>query len=198
MNKKEQTIDTYNKSAAKLAQKFDLQGVRTTDIEQVFKLLKKDNPKVLEIGCGNGRDAQEIIKRTTDYIGIDISEGLIRIAEQNLPKSNFQIADIETYEFPKNLDIIFAFASLIHISKESLKEIFNRAITSLTPGGIFFISLKYGPYEEVTKEDEYGIRTHYLYTPEEIVLLAPQFTVVTSHISDIRGQLFFETMLRKD
>lgn len=44
MDKKHQTIDTYNQSAALLAKKFDEQGVRVSDIEQMFALTQKDNP----------------------------------------------------------------------------------------------------------------------------------------------------------
>lgn len=57
MDKKNQTILTYNESATSLAKKFDELGARISDIEEAFALIQKDNPFVLEIGCGNGRDA---------------------------------------------------------------------------------------------------------------------------------------------
>ena len=44
-------------------QKFD-ELESYVDLEETFNLVGKKNPKVLEIGCGNGRDAREIIKRT--------------------------------------------------------------------------------------------------------------------------------------
>ena len=89
MNKKLQTIETYNKSAKQLADKFDSLGTYAVDIEEVFDLVKKANPKVLEIGCANGRDALEILKRTNDYIGIDIAEQLIDIARRKIPRAKF-------------------------------------------------------------------------------------------------------------
>lgn len=89
MDKKVQTIDTYNKSAQALARKFNDLGVRISDIEEVFNLLNKENSKVIEIGCGNGRDAEEIIKHTNDYLGLDISEELIKLAQEKVPQGNF-------------------------------------------------------------------------------------------------------------
>jgi hypothetical protein len=58
MDKKTQTIYTYNESAEALALKFDSLGARIDDIKETFLLTEKKNPKVIEIGCCNGRDAQ--------------------------------------------------------------------------------------------------------------------------------------------
>ena len=96
MNKKEQTTNTYNVSALALAKKFDELGVRASDIEETFALIDKKDAHVLEIGCGNGRDAEEITKHTNTYLGIDISEKLIELTQQKVPHAHFHIADIET------------------------------------------------------------------------------------------------------
>jgi trans-aconitate methyltransferase len=86
------------------------------------------------------QDAVEIFKYTDNYLGIDISKNLIELAQQKIPKGDFKIADIENYDFPKNIDVIFAFASLIHVPKDSLKEILGKAYSSLNDGGIIRLS----------------------------------------------------------
>lgn len=198
-NFKQQTIDTYNKSAELLAKKFDNLGARTSDIKEVFGLINKENPKVLEIGCGNGRDAQEILKYTSDYLGIDVSEEMIKIARQNAPKANFQVADVELFEFPNNLDIVLAFASLIHVNKESLKNIFEKIFQSLNHNGIVWLSLKYGEeYKEITKEDDFGIRTYYYYFDKDIIEIAGKFSIIKNEVRDIRGQNWLEIALQKE
>ena len=88
---------------------------RVSDIDETFNLFSKSNPSVLEIGCGNGRDAAEICKRTNKYLGLDIAEKFIEIARQKVPQGRFEIADVETYDFPQNLDIVFAFASPLRV-----------------------------------------------------------------------------------
>jgi len=199
MDKKAQTIDTYNTSAQSLAKKFDELGVRLNDIEEVFSLVEKSNPTVLEIGCGNGRDAEEIVRRTTNYLGIDISEQLIELARKKVPKGVFEVADIEHFIFPKNNDAIFAFASLIHVPMESLRQIMSNALSALNDKGIFRLSMKYSDeYKETTKEDEFGIRTYYLYSREDIEILADGFVIIKNEQSHLRGQEWLEVTLRKE
>ena len=70
---KHQTIDTYNKTARAHSQKFEDYGAREDDVERAFSYINRQNPKVVEIGCGDGRDAVEILKRTNDYVGVDLS-----------------------------------------------------------------------------------------------------------------------------
>ena len=102
MTKKEQTIDTYNNNAQGFANKFDGMGARIHDIEATLALVPKENPNVLEIGCGNGRDAVEICKQTKNYAGLDISRKLIGLARKKVSRGRFEVADIETYTFPKH------------------------------------------------------------------------------------------------
>ncbi|OHA59595.1 MAG: hypothetical protein A2589_01910 [Candidatus Vogelbacteria bacterium RIFOXYD1_FULL_46_19] len=78
------TIETYNRQAVAFAAKFDEQGPRQDDIEKIFKLCQKTNPYVLEIGCGNGRDAAQIILKTTNYLGIDVSGSLLNLAKEKV------------------------------------------------------------------------------------------------------------------
>ena len=198
MNRKQQIIDTYNKSVELFAKKFDNLGARASDVKEIFKIIDKDNPKVLEIGCGNGRDTQEILKHTSDYLGIDISKEMIKIARQNNPKANFRVADIESFEFSVNLDIVLAFASLIHTNKENFKIILEKIFKALNPSGIILLSLKYGEnYREITKEDDFGMRTYYYYSDKDIIEISNGFSVVKNEIRDIRDQKWLEIILQK-
>ncbi len=198
MDKKSQTIHTYNKSAIALAQKFDNLGVRISDILETFALINKQNPRVLEIGCGNGRDAKEIIKKTNDYLGVDVSEKLIDLARVKVPEARFEVADIISFKFPKNIDIVFAFASLIHVDKDELKVIFMKIFNSLNQSGVVRISLKYSDeYKEVTEESEFGIRTYYYYSQDDIKELVGDLTIIKSEILEKRETVWFEVTLQK-
>ena len=198
MNKKEQTINTYNENAKALADMYDNQRARIADIEATFSLVKKDNPKVLEIGCGNGRDAEEICKRTNAYLGIDISEKLVELAREKVSSATFEVMDVENFQFPKELDVIFASASLVHIQKNQLREVLQKALSSLNDGGVFLLSMKYcDTYKENTKEDEFGTRTYYLYSQEDIKELATGFTILKNELQYLRGQMWLEVLLQK-
>ncbi len=198
MDKKAQTIDTYNKIAHSMAQRFNELGARIPDIEKTFSCIARRNPKVLEIGCGNGRDAAEILKCTDDYVGIDISESMIRLAKERVPQGTFVVADIENCDFPQNIDIIFSFASLLHSPKEKVKIILNEAYEALNPGGVFFISLKYGEYGEEAKTDEFGTRTFYFYAPDLLKELAgDRYATVFLDEYEFGEQKWFRIILQK-
>ena len=198
MSLKSETVDTYNNSARSLAKKFDEIGPRKNDIDFVFSFCKKENPFVLEIGCGNGRDAAEICKHTNNYLGIDISEKLIEIASQNLPDKQFVTGDIETITIPLGVDIVFAFASLIHVQKDSIEEIMKKLSTTMEEGGLIFISCKYSHhYEQVTKEDEFGVRTYWHYSENDVLNFTNDFVVLDMKIQMIRNQKWIDVLYRK-
>lgn len=170
----EQNVRVYDHSAKELAEYFRGIGPRITDIERGLELAGKSvGAKVIELGCGDGRDAMEVIRRVAWYEGVDPSEGLLALARQSVPNTSFVLADALGYAYPQNLDIIFAFASLLHINRESLPEVFKKAQEALRAGGIFYISLKErSEYIEELKEDQYGRRMFYYYTPALIQELA--------------------------
>ncbi len=197
MNLKQQTIDTYNATAHAMARKFNNIGGRVDDIERGFSSLKNEHPFVLEIGCGNGRDAMEILKRTDQYLGMDISTSMIEIARAVAPRGTFVVADIDAYEFPSGIDLIFSFASLLHSDPTSIKHILERAAHALNPHGIFYISLKYGEGQH-TKTDEFGTRTYFYYTPNDIKEFAGNAYEVLSEITEeFQKQKWFTMVLRK-
>lgn len=171
---RQKTIDTYDKSAKELAEYFQGVGARNVDIEKALELIgNPTNPKVLEIGCGDGRDAKEILKHTSNYLGFDASSSFIELARTVAPSAQFEVADAISYSYPKDLDLVFAFASLLHLDKDEVKTVLHKVSGALRQGGIFYISLKYMPeYTEQIKKDQFGERLFYFYTPEIIKELA--------------------------
>lgn len=174
MDWQKQNNEVYNQSAERLATYFASIGARIEDIERGLELAgKTTGARVVEIGCGDGRDAAEIIKRVGWYEGIDPSEGLLEIARQKVGNGSFVLANALSYEYPKDLDIVFAFASLLHVNRDDIQEVFQKVSRSLHPDGILYLSLKErSDYTEEIKEDEYGKRMFYYYTPELIEQLA--------------------------
>jgi len=196
---KNKNIENYNKSVNFHAKKFNEIGAKTEEIKKTFSFITKINPKTIEIGCGNGRDAKEVIKLTNDYLGIDLSENMINLAKQNVSKTIFKLADLETFDFPNGLDIVFSFASLLHSDKESVHNTLIKITKSLNNKGVIFMSLKYGPYhKEILDKEGTGPRTYYFYTPEEIQKIAPpNLKIVYQEIQNFRNQKWFNIILQK-
>ncbi len=199
-----QTIECYDEHAEEFANYFrSISSARIEDIDIAFKLLgKKTNPAVVEIGCADGRDAEEIIKRTTRYTGFDVSKKLIELARKNVPKGRFVVEDMRTFKFTANLDIVFAFASLIHLNRQELAAVIKDIHSSLNSGGILFISMKKGNnYQSYVKQDKHGERLFYLYSPKDIQELTQGYfeeVFNTSGFITSGDTEWFEVALRKD
>lgn len=196
--KHQQTIKTYQDSAELFASKFDTIRPRINHIAETFFHIKRKNPFVVEIGCGSGKDAQEILKRTKNYLGIDVSPGLVASARSKSPQAAFQVADVTTFVFPHQVDIIFAFASLIHLDKQQLRSVFQKLFIALHPLGVARLSMKYNKhYREFTNHDAFGTRTYYYYSPADILALAEGFTVLKNELEHFRDQTWIELLLQK-
>lgn len=199
-NLRQETIDTYDNSAEALAIYFQGIGSRVEDIEKSLNYAgTTTNARVVEIGCGDGRDAKEIAPHCTFFTAFDISKGLIRIAKKNVPGVKFQVADAVTFDYPQDLDVVFAFASLLHLDRNELKTVFEKVAVSLRHHGIFYISLKHrDQYESGVKKDEYGKRLFYFYNQETIEDLAgSQFVTAESYVKHHGNTDWLEIALRK-
>lgn len=194
----QKTMETYNRAAEAYAKKFAGIGPRTDDLERAFASWGGENPRVLELGCGDGRDAEQICELTTQYIGIDNSIGMIEIAKKRLLKGEFTVADLVEYSPASQIDIIFAFASLLHVDREAFNKVLQKAREFLFNDGIFFISLKHGTYEGgKVVVDANGERTFFYYEEKDVRSMAKGYKVI--YVSKtMRGSTdWLDIMLKK-
>jgi SAM-dependent methyltransferase len=160
-----QTIALYDNQAAGLSEKYGSMPSRVSDIELMLELAgNPEHARVLEIGCAAGRDAAEIVKRVDWYLGIDTSAGFVEMARQHVPDGTFEVADAADFKYPNDLDAVFAAASLIHLNKDELKNLYKKLSVALRAGGVIYQSLKYSPeYRSEVFADEFGPRQYYFY-----------------------------------
>jgi len=86
----------------------------------------KDGDKVLDLGCGNGRLIETIKDQKTDYLGIDNSEELIKLARVNYPEYRFIVSDILNLDRAEEIkgrkfNYIFCLATLQHLPSRELR-----------------------------------------------------------------------------
>ena len=170
----------YNLAANSYRAKYDTIPARIEDVDVALSFVTKDNPKVVEIGCAYGREAQYILSKTNQYVGIDICDEFIKMAEEEIPDGTFIQADVTNYQFPQDIDAVLAFASLLHTSKEDLAKVLKRLAESLNEGGVIFLSLKRrDEYNSSVETDKYVSRQFYYYTRETILdIVLPEFKEV--------------------
>lgn len=114
------------------------------DLINDFSTLLKPNSKVLDLGCGSGRDTNELSKKGHQVVGLDASEKLIDYAKNKFPQITFQVGNLLNIPLPDNsFDGIWCHAVILHLEtiddvNKSLKEM-HRVLKS---GGIVHLYTK--------------------------------------------------------
>ena len=122
--------------------------------------------RVLDAGCGAGRDLRWLAAAGFAVEGLDLSPAMVEAARRN---TGYRIPvrrmDFAAYADPEgSWDGIWAMASLLHLPKRALGPILERLHASLAPGGILAFSLKTGQDEAL---DDRG-RPMSRYAPDEL------------------------------
>jgi len=141
------TIDAYDQHAEDYSISRPLVPPVIKRLDYFLTLLSTPNHstdiKILDVGCGPGRDAAYLSDHGLVVTGIDLSQKLIDIARKNNPRIDFQVMDMRHLSFADDsLAGLWVNTSFLHLPKSSaaatLKE-FNRV---LVPGGILFLGLQ--------------------------------------------------------
>lgn len=169
MDIKRKTAETYDKIASVYS------STRVThfwvDEFDFFKSIFDGN-KVIDFGCGEGRDAIIFIQNGFDYTGVDISEGMLQIARERVSGGVFQQEDFSKVNFTAGaFDAFWATASFIHVPKKNISAVLQEAKRVTKVGGVGFISMKekHEMDEGMVDEDKYGGISRYFsfYTQDE-------------------------------
>ena len=84
--------------------------------EALAKAQRDARRRVVDLGCGAGRDYPAFEERGIDYLGVDASEGMLTVARERFPSANFEAQDLCALDLPaRSFDGAFANASLQHV-----------------------------------------------------------------------------------
>jgi SAM-dependent methyltransferase len=128
------------------------------EAEFVHELLKKYAPttkSILELGCGTGKHAEQLVKWGYEVCGVDLSADMLAQAEarsQHLPPEQsaqleFHQGDIRNFRLHRQFDAVI---SLFHVfsyqtTNQDLQAAFATAKAHLKPGGVLIFDCWYGP-----------------------------------------------------
>jgi len=79
----------------------------------------KNAKSVIDIGCGDGQWSE---KFGEDYLGVDISENLIKYAQKKYPKREFKVSALEDLKTAKKYDVAFCYTVFEHIPEENMAK----------------------------------------------------------------------------
>ena len=118
-----------------------------THLYAPFLALLPRNARILDVGCGGGRDLRAFRERGFNPFGIDPSLALARIARQ-YSGVEVAVAKVELLEIEEKFDGAWACASLLHLPQAELPNALRRIHRSLISGGVLFLSVQAGHGEE--------------------------------------------------
>ena len=137
------TIDYYNQNADSF-----VQGTVSVDFKETqdkfLQLLT--GKKVLDFGCGSGRDTKYFLESGFDVTATDGSEELCKSASTytGIQVKHMLFQDLNEADC---YDGIWACSSILHLSKDELRIVINKMSRALKPNGIIYTSFKYGNFE---------------------------------------------------
>ena len=139
------TVSFYDQTAAA----FDC-GTQSVDMRHLyaeFLPLVQKGGRILDAGCGSGRDAAFFKNLGFAVTAFDASSELASIASRKIgePVSVMSFVDFSAVD---EFDGIWACASLLHVPALEMDEVFGKLTRGLKTHGVIYASFKYGRIEE--------------------------------------------------
>lgn len=132
-----------------------LSGGHATKIrKQIVKDFVRPNMKVLDIGCGTGLLIEDAAKAGAEVKGIDISEGMLKVAQKRIEKSGLQdkisvfnagVVEMDTLFTENSLDLIVSTLVFSELYSEERAIVLYQIKKLLKPSGKLVIAVEVQP-----------------------------------------------------
>ena len=141
---KAKTIEYYNENVSKFVN--DTQDVVFCATQDLFLSYLNEGDSILDFGCGSGRDTKYFLSKGYKVDATDGSEEICKVASDytgiNVKCLLFnELDEIDKY------DGIWACASILHLDRDDLIDVFHRIARALKDNGILYTSFKYSEFE---------------------------------------------------
>jgi 2-polyprenyl-3-methyl-5-hydroxy-6-metoxy-1,4-benzoquinol methylase len=155
---------------------------------------------ILDAGCGSGRDSKAFKESGFDVHAMDASESMVEHC-RTIIGDRCRLATFQEYHTEVKFDGIWACASLLHLKPEELDAVLKKFTRFLKPGGVFFMSFKYGEKDYI-KDGRY-FNCHTSETVTELLNTLEEAEIIENFItSDVRegrsGEKWVNVIVRKD
>jgi len=110
-----------------------------------------EGARILDAGCGSGRDAKRFLEMGYEVTAFDASGELCALASRHVGRPVLRMR-FDEVRFEDEFDGVWACASLLHVPRREMDGALARLSRSLKPGGVFYASFRYRE-GEVIHED---------------------------------------------
>jgi SAM-dependent methyltransferase len=172
----EATLEYYDRNAGACSARYESADMSHLD-HLLLRHLPQHGARVLELGCGSGREAAFLVQHGHDVRAVDASEGMIAEALRRHPELANRLSR-EAMPLPEGsplfaevFDAVLAIALLMHIPDSELFETILQFKKLLRPLAVVFVSVSAGRPEIGTDGREPGGRLFRERPTEELQLL---------------------------
>lgn len=159
----DKNVDYYNRNADSF-----FEGSINADMSVVrarFLSYVPAGGRILDAGCGSGRDSKVFMEAGYDVVSFDASEEMCKRASEYIGREVKNMR-FEEMSFANEFDGIWACASLLHVAFEKLLEIVKKLHEALRTNGAVYASFKYGEGTKIR-----GDRVFSDFTEESVIPL---------------------------
>ena len=129
-------------------------NVDHSPLYEVFLQSIPQGGHILDAGCGSGRDSLAFINKGYTVTSMDASLEMCKLASAHTGQEVI-LKEFQQIEWKNKFDGIWAFASLLHVSRDEIQGTLGILKNALKPGGLMLISFKQGTGERVDKEGRF-------------------------------------------
>ncbi|MFH1834662.1 MAG: class I SAM-dependent methyltransferase [Methanobacteriota archaeon] len=163
-----ENIRAYDETVGEYYEK--TKGLEPSQIEkrEDFIAMLKKGVKIVDIGCGSGRDAKFFSERGLDVLGIDLSEKTVEFARKVAPKARFKVMDfLDMQILGESFDGVWFGASIFCVQKKHTGKALREVNRILKEGGVMYVSFKEGVGEGFELDERYNKRKYFAYYKEQ-------------------------------
>ncbi len=121
-------------------------GADTAHLRERFLSRVPKGGRILDMGCGSGRDSKAFHDAGYDVTPMDGSEGMCRTAERNtgLMVRHLLFSELD---YEDEFDGIYACSSFLHVPSDGLPRVLSLVRRALRDDGVLYVSFKEGTFE---------------------------------------------------
>lgn len=131
-------------------------GVDLSEIYDRFTRLLLKRVCILDAGSGSGRDTLAFKERGFSVSAVDPSPSLCQLSTK-LTGIPTRVCSFQELEAEEEYDGIWACAALLHVPMDQLPHAIMRLAHALRPGGVLYMSFKYGRGERVSADGRFFV-----------------------------------------